>query len=968
MGSVTISLEDFANVISDYQTQYDLLELQMKQFRPLALKVAALLIGATNHFEKTNVEAIDHPEIKGEESPPPESKGTLTPRFRRSPKPPKWNRKLEASQAKKLWAIDFHQAVGVALSDPEMLPSQPLDPDALNHLPAPGERMTLLVPNAPPSGSPTPRYPQNFKKPRPSIDSIPELPEKMQLSDRKKSLHHLPKEIVIVDEVGQVQSVESLVEKSSSPTNQNTLNKNQSSKSVEIDDKYESSHSMAPPLPPIPIEHTRNTEKSETTKITITPFASSSIASHVAKGESEFELAIKPERTSLPESKRESVVQRLKASATTPQYHPKGSLASIAASHKTVNDSIHESISFIRSICRNGIHPLSPFYLLPQVFTSVIYATELWLIPFSIGFELDLPIGYSAITSITHFIDCGLELLAARPVASAKLNETTLLSDWQRHYLTHGFAFDLITSIPFELFPVEHHTYLWVIKFLRLHKLFQILATSPIYKGNIRRVQKALRIGQAVLLILPLTLVFCYFLHFQACALFLMGRLAGFSNPDIVFHKDSDVSTQYTWALFAAVGNVFQVGYRPINMLEQWGVLSFIIIGAGMYASVIAAISSLAVSFDASGSLYRQKIDELQEYMHWKGLEDTTRQKILKYYDLKYRGKYFEEGTLLNDMNESLRMEISAHNCRDLISKVSFLRRKQNDGRDELFLGKIATALIPCYFVKGDILFTQGQPGSEMFFIQRGSVHVLVQGKHVATLTEGLFFGEIALIANIPRTATIQAASSCMLYRLTRTAFTSILEEFEDVKRTVDVIYRQRMEKIRIELEAKKLDVARDLASKVSFLNRCENDGKDEHFFRMIANSLEPVFLVAGDVIFQYGETGNEMYFVKNGTVDILVEGRVVTSLKNGSFFGELALIANIPRTASAHAVTTCHLYKLTRDAFMQIVTEFKDVRERIDVIYNERMLKVKRETITRLESMDRLSRSSSTSSKSSRM
>ena len=60
-------------------------------------------------------------------------------------------------------------------------------------------------------------------------------------------------------------------------------------------------------------------------------------------------------------------------------------------------------------------------------------------------------------------------------------------------------------------------------------------------------------------------------------------------------------------------------------------------------------------------------------------------------------------------MNESLRTEIAAHNCKELISKVPFLRREQNDGRDDLFIGRIACALIACYFVKGDAIINQGE-------------------------------------------------------------------------------------------------------------------------------------------------------------------------------------------------------------------------------------------------------------------
>jgi ribulose kinase len=46
---------------------------------------------------------------------------------------------------------------------------------------------------------------------------------------------------------------------------------------------------------------------------------------------------------------------------------------------------------------------------------------------------------------------------------------------------------------------------------------------------------------------------------------------------------------------------------------------------------------------------------ELVDYMTWKNVGSETRSKVLKYYEVKYRGKFFEEKNLLDEMNESLR-------------------------------------------------------------------------------------------------------------------------------------------------------------------------------------------------------------------------------------------------------------------------------------------------------------------------
>ncbi|KAJ3407149.1 hypothetical protein HDU80_009507 [Chytriomyces hyalinus] len=340
---------------------------------------------------------------------------------------------------------------------------------------------------------------------------------------------------------------------------------------------------------------------------------------------------------------------------------------------------------------------------------------------------------------------------------------------------------------------------------------------------------------------------------------------------------------------------------------------------------------------DASGRLFKQKLDEVREYVRWKELGPTTHQKLLKYYELKYRGKFFEESSLLHDMNDSLRMEIATHNCRQLISKVSFLRRDEHDGRDDLFIGRIAQALTTCYYVPGDVIFTQGEMANEMYFIMSGCVHVIVEEKRVATFKDGAFFGEISLMGNIPRTATVQAATATMLYKLTRDAFTAILREFDDVKQKIDAIYADRMEKIRREEEARKLKLLKGVSNSAHFLNRNENDGLDEEFQSRLSKLFKPILIKQGQVIFTRGEIGKEMYFISQGTVEVLIGPGNRNELSAGSFFGEIALIDNLPRSATVIAKTSCVLYKLTRTAYSSILTDFPTMKEKINVAYTAR-------------------------------
>jgi hypothetical protein len=84
-------------------------------------------------------------------------------------------------------------------------------------------------------------------------------------------------------------------------------------------------------------------------------------------------------------------------------------------------------------------------------------------------------------------------------------------------------------------------------------------------------------------------------------------------------------------------------------------------------------------------------------------------------------------------------------------------------------------------FAPGDIIITEGEPGSSLFVLTSGVAKAFVRnqsGKHVLVreLREGDFFGEISILSGKPRTATVTAATSCELLELDRTTLDSIAQ------------------------------------------------------------------------------------------------------------------------------------------------------------------------------------------------
>jgi MFS family permease len=94
-----------------------------------------------------------------------------------------------------------------------------------------------------------------------------------------------------------------------------------------------------------------------------------------------------------------------------------------------------------------------------------------------------------------------------------------------------------------------------------------------------------------------------------------------------------------------------------------------------------------------------------------------------------------------------------------------------------------------------------------------------------------------------------------------------------------------------------------------------------EATLEQLGSNLSPVFLPAGGVVFRQGEAGDRFYVIETGEVSVAPDGRQPVKLGRGAYFGEVALLRALPRTATVTAVTDLGLLALDRDVFIAAVT-----------------------------------------------
>lgn len=138
------------------------------------------------------------------------------------------------------------------------------------------------------------------------------------------------------------------------------------------------------------------------------------------------------------------------------------------------------------------------------------------------------------------------------------------------------------------------------------------------------------------------------------------------------------------------------------------------------------------------------------------------------------------------------------------------------------------------------------------------------------------------------------------------------------------------------------LSMRRDLIQKVPFFREANDD-----LLKDVVMALRPVVYTPGSYLIREGEMGDCMYIVSVGTVEVVSRdgSKVFAELEEGSFVGEMALVYQSPRTASARARGYCDLYILTRRNFDFILEKHADFGAHVQKIAAER----KREIEARL-------------------
>jgi cAMP-dependent protein kinase regulator len=220
-------------------------------------------------------------------------------------------------------------------------------------------------------------------------------------------------------------------------------------------------------------------------------------------------------------------------------------------------------------------------------------------------------------------------------------------------------------------------------------------------------------------------------------------------------------------------------------------------------------------------------------------------------------------------------------------------------------VSRVATQMNRKTFRSGDIVIRQGTEGDRFFIIERGVAQVLVgdEPEPRRTLMRGDYFGEIALLERVSRTATVRAVSPLIVLGLGQGDFDRMLASHVAASAQID-------ETIHALEELRRVPILADLSSREL----------DALASRLVRERFPPE-----TVVIREGEPGESFYLVASGQAEVLVGGQRRSILGHGTYFGEIALLLDIPRTATVRALTPLEVLKLHRQDFEALVVNTLD-------------------------------------------
>jgi potassium voltage-gated channel Eag-related subfamily H protein 7 len=437
-----------------------------------------------------------------------------------------------------------------------------------------------------------------------------------------------------------------------------------------------------------------------------------------------------------------------------------------------------------------------------MILTLVLYSSVSVPVRLAFGIEDDsgFMLGFAFFLEIIFLVDIGVNFRTCY-FDTSKCELESNIHRIREHYFYGWFGMDLLSSVPIEMISAISHSNnknLAIIKTLRLLKLFRLVRLMHL--NAIKDLEYKGYLPPSLVRLFKLVFVFLLITHLVACAYWAQARTADRWSTDhtswlpLQEYDKAPLFRQYAeafyWAMLVFVG----ADMNPTNTAETIFTSVMMLIGIGVFASVIGSASSLLTNLDSVAEMKKSQMDSINHYLTFHSVPKVLRNKIRDYYDyLWLSGQSIHDKNLFDQLPESLNLQLDLSLKRKLIEGVPMFKEIS-----PLSVLAIIRKLSGTIAVPEEVIMRQGEQGDCMYFLMRGQADAYLElpagAKHLTTMTDGAVFGEIALVhPEKPRTATVCALSYCEMQELKLPDFDELKQVYDDIAFHVMVTADRRL-------------------------------------------------------------------------------------------------------------------------------------------------------------------------------
>jgi len=360
-----------------------------------------------------------------------------------------------------------------------------------------------------------------------------------------------------------------------------------------------------------------------------------------------------------------------------------------------------------------------------------------------------------------------------RQRAKLKHKDMTKMGVWQYRAL---ITIDVIACIPFDVIAwslgMSHG--LHIFKWLRLFRLIRIVKLFK-FVSNLKLIPKYIKmqffIFGSVLIV-----------HFIACAWIYFEPPKG----------NLDITSQYIDAVYWVITTLTTIGYGDITPTTNGAKLFTMVImitGVGLYGVVIGNVTKMINEAARYKEQANEKYNDLQLFMKHYNIPGRLQTAAFDYYNHLFTKRLSNnDQKIIGELPQALQAELQTYMNMKLIKSVPLFKKCSM-----ACLKEVASALEQKNYSPGQNIINIGEQGEEMFIIAHGVCEVILSdGNIVASLHEGQFFGENALVEQTTRNANVRAQSYCDLYKLQKEDFTRIIKTYPELLAGIEDTMKRR--------------------------------------------------------------------------------------------------------------------------------------------------------------------------------